>query len=58
MMAAALFREREVRWTTLKGAAVRPSVPDHECFVVGKPPYADSKSPSLWVRDPECFITG
>ena len=41
-----------------RGAAVKASVPDHECFVVGKPPYADSRSPSLWVRDSECFIAG
>ena len=58
MVAVALFHEREVRWTTLPGAAVRASVPDHECFVVGKPLYAASGSPSLCVRDPECFIAG
>ena len=53
MVAAALFHERVVRWLTLPGTAVRASVPDHECFVVGKP-----TSPSLWVLDPECFIAG
>ena len=58
MVAAALFHERDVHWTTLPGAAVRASVPDHECFVVGKPQYAASRSPSLWVRDPQCFIVG
>ena len=47
MAAAALFPERPVRWTTIPGAFVRASVPDHECT---------SKSSSLWVRDPECFI--
>lgn len=58
MVAAALFHERDVRWITLPGAAVRASVRGHECFVVGKPPYGPSRSPSLWVRDPECFIAG
>ena len=58
MAAAALFREREIRWTTLPGAAVRASVPDHECIVVWKPPYTTSTSSSLWARDPECFIAG
>lgn len=57
MAVAALFGEREVRWTTLPGTAVRTSVPDHEC-IVKNPPYAASESFSLWVRDPECFIAG
>lgn len=25
---------------------------------MGKPTYAASRSPSLWLRDPECFIAG
>ena len=58
MAAAASFRERVVRWTTLPGTAVRASVPDHECTVVKKPPYAASETFSLWIRDPECFIAG
>ena len=51
MAAAALFREREIRWTTLPGAAVKASVPDHEFIVVWKPPYTTSTSSSLWARD-------
>ena len=58
MAAAALFREWVVRWITLPGNAVRAPVPDHECIVVKKSPYAASETFSLWVRDPECFIVG
>ena len=58
MVAAAWFHEWQVRWTTLPRAAVRVSVPDHECFVVRKPQYTASRSPSLWVHDSECFIAG
>ena len=53
-----MFRERVVRWTTLPGNAVRASVPDHECIVVKKLPYAASETFSLCVRDPERFIVG
>ena len=37
---------------------MRASVPDHECFVVGITPYVASRSPSLWVPNPVCFIAG
>ena len=56
MVAAALFGEREVRLTTLPGAAVRASVSDHECIVVKEMLYAASESFSLRVRDPRSFI--
>ena len=42
--AVALFREREVRWITLPGTAVRASVPGHECIFEKKPPHAASDS--------------